>query len=38
MATILVDTWTLLWVLDTPEKLGEAAREAIGSEGNRVLG
>ena len=37
MATILVDTCTLLWAVDTPEKLGAAAREAIGATGNRVL-
>lgn len=37
MATVLVDTCTLLWAVDTPEKLGVAAREAIGATGNRVL-
>jgi PIN domain nuclease of toxin-antitoxin system len=37
MATVLVDSCSLLWAVDTPEKLGAAAREAIGSEENRVL-
>lgn len=37
MATVLVDTCSLLWALDTPEKLGAMAREAIGSDANRVL-
>jgi len=37
MATVLVDTCSLLWAVDTPEKLGDGAREAIGSEENRVL-
>ena len=37
MATVLVDTCSLLWAVDTPEKLGDEAREAIGSTANRVL-
>lgn len=37
MATVLVDTCSLLWAVDAPEKLGAMAREVIGAEGNRVL-
>jgi len=37
MATVLVDTCSLLWAVDTPEKLGDEACEAIGSTENRVL-
>jgi PIN domain nuclease of toxin-antitoxin system len=37
MATLLVDTCCLLWAVDTPEKLGVEAREAIASANNRVL-
>lgn len=37
ITTVLVDSCSLLWAVDTPEKLGTAAREAIGSDENRVL-
>jgi PIN domain nuclease of toxin-antitoxin system len=37
MATVLVDTCSLLWAVDTPENLGAKAREVIGLEENRVL-
>lgn len=37
MATLLVDTCSLLWALDTPEILGVEAREAIAAEENRVF-
>jgi PIN domain nuclease of toxin-antitoxin system len=37
MATVLVGSCSLLLAVDTPEKLGAEAREAIGSEENRVL-